>query len=66
MKGVHVSVAQGTNLWIVGMPGSGKTTLGRMLAEGLGYRWLDLDAQIEQVSEGVLRRGSEISGYEGR
>ncbi|GAB5033430.1 shikimate kinase [Nannochloropsis oceanica] len=39
---------QGVNVYLVGMPGSGKTTLGRMLAEGLNYRWMDLDQFIEQ------------------
>ena len=30
------------------MMGSGKTTVGRMLAEGLGaYRWMDLDMFVE-------------------
>jgi shikimate kinase len=52
----------GTNLWIVGMPGSGKTTLGRMLAEGLGYRWLDLDAQIEQMIGKTASRCFEEDG----
>jgi len=41
------------------MPGSGKTTLGRMLAEGLGYRWLDLDVFLEEVSR---RRWSDGGG----
>lgn len=44
-----LSVCQGVNLYLVGMPGTGKTTVGRMLAEGLNYRWLDLDAFIETV-----------------
>lgn len=39
---------QGVNVYLVGMMGSGKTTVGRMLAEGLGaYRWMDLDQFIE-------------------
>lgn len=35
-------------IFLIGMMGSGKTTLGRQLAEELGYTFLDLDACIEQ------------------
>ncbi|MEL6352808.1 MAG: shikimate kinase [Cyanobacteria bacterium J06627_28] len=37
-----------TNLYLVGMMGAGKTTIGRKLANRLGYRFLDTDALIEQ------------------
>ncbi len=37
------------NLYLVGMMGSGKTTVGRLLAERLGYRFFDTDEVIEQV-----------------
>lgn len=41
-------LSQGVNVYLVGMMGSGKTTVGKMLAEGLGaYRWMDLDQFIE-------------------
>lgn len=36
------------NLALVGMPGSGKTTLGREAARMLGKRFVDLDAEIEK------------------
>ena len=36
------------NLVLVGMPGCGKTTLGRAAAELLGRRFVDLDAEIER------------------
>ena len=35
------------NLVLIGMPGSGKTTLGRRLAERTGKRLLDTDAMLE-------------------
>ncbi len=38
------------NLYLVGMMGCGKTTLGRKLAHRLGYRFLDTDALIEQTT----------------
>ena len=34
------------NLVLVGMPGSGKSTLGRMVAASLGKRFIDLDEEI--------------------
>lgn len=41
---------KGVSLYLVGMMGSGKSTVGRLLAEKLGYGFVDLDALIEQVS----------------
>lgn len=37
-----------TNLVLVGMPGSGKSTIGRMLADALYMPLIDLDAEIEK------------------
>jgi shikimate kinase len=36
------------HLVLVGLPGSGKTTVGRLVAEALGRTFLDLDAEIER------------------
>ena len=35
------------NLFLVGLPGSGKSTLGRQLARRLGKRFLDCDTELE-------------------
>ena len=35
---------------LVGLPGSGKSTVARHLAERLGWRWVDLDERIEAVT----------------
>lgn len=37
-----------SNVSLVGMPGSGKSTVGRLLAKRLGKRFVDLDEVIEQ------------------
>ncbi len=39
-------------IYLLGLPGSGKTTLGRTMAESLAVPFVDLDAEIEQ-SEGM-------------
>ncbi len=41
---------KGTSIFLVGMMGSGKSTVGRCLAKKLGYRFIDTDAIIEQVA----------------
>lgn len=41
---------KGVSLFLVGMMGSGKTTVGRLLATDLGYQFFDTDDLIEQLS----------------
>lgn len=41
---------KGTNIYLVGMMGAGKSTLGKILAHTLNYRFADTDAVIEQVT----------------
>jgi shikimate kinase len=51
-----------TNIFMLGMPSSGKSTLGRQLAKELNYDFIDLDKKIE-VSEG--KKINEIFNLEG-
>jgi shikimate kinase len=50
------------NVWLVGMPGSGKSTVGRAVAARLGARFEDADSEIERRAG---RSVAEIFGSEG-
>lgn len=51
-----------TNIVLLGMPGSGKSTVGVLLAKGLGMRFLDTDLLIQEQEGRLL---SEIIAQEG-
>ncbi|MEO1393178.1 MAG: shikimate kinase [Cyanobacteria bacterium J06634_5] len=54
MTTINASFLKKTNLYIVGMMGAGKTTIGRKLSNRLGYRFVDTDALIEQAAGGPI------------
>jgi shikimate kinase len=41
---------RGSNLYLIGMMGAGKTTVGKQLAQALAYRFFDTDRLIEQAT----------------
>jgi shikimate kinase len=47
---------------LVGMPGSGKSTIGRHLARHLGCRFVDSDAEIEREIGGSIRAFFDTQG----
>ncbi|MDY6786376.1 MAG: shikimate kinase [Cyanobacteriota bacterium] len=53
---------QGLNIFLVGMMGSGKSSVGRVLAEKLGYRFFDTDVLIERIAHRPI---AEIFATEG-
>jgi shikimate kinase len=46
-----VSILKGVNLYLIGMMGAGKTTVGRELAKQLSYGFVDADNVIEQATK---------------
>jgi len=52
----------GVNLFLVGMMGAGKTTVGHLLAQRLGYSFLDTDSLISQAAGKSI---SEVFATEG-
>ena len=53
------------NLFLVGLPGAGKSTLGRQLARRLGKRFVDADAELEQRMGVSITTIFEIEGETG-
>jgi shikimate kinase len=56
---------QGVNLYLIGMMGAGKTTLGRVLAQQLEYRFLDTDEAIAAAARQSIPEIFATSGEEG-
>jgi len=50
------------NIILIGMPGSGKTTIGEELAKNIGFKFIDTDRYIERIARKPL---SEIFKEEG-
>jgi shikimate kinase len=49
-------------IFLIGLPGSGKTTLGKELAVLLGLPFIDLDAEIEREAGTTISRIFELHG----
>ncbi len=47
---------KGLSIFLIGMMGTGKTTVGKTLARQLGYRFFDTDVLIERVSNQSIKK----------
>ena len=53
------------NLVLTGFMGTGKSTVGKVLAKKLGYRFIDTDAEIERVEQKSINELFALYGEEG-
>jgi shikimate kinase len=53
---------QGLNIYLIGMMGAGKSTIGKLLAERLEYRFLDTDTTIEQLTHQSITEIFQTAG----
>lgn len=54
--------AQKQNVCLIGMPASGKTTAGKVLAEKLGYEFMDTDVLLETKAGRTIKNIVETDG----
>lgn len=52
------------NIILIGMPGSGKSSVGVVLAKALGYRFLDVDLLIQEREGALLQELLDRDGVE--
>lgn len=50
------------SICLIGMPGSGKSTIGKKLAKQIGYKFIDIDDYIERVEKMTLQQIIEKKG----
>jgi shikimate kinase len=61
---MHSKLVRSPGIYLVGFMGSGKTTIGRLLAEELGWEFADLDEDIEGEQKTTISSIFEARGEE--
>jgi shikimate kinase len=59
---VHNNLKRAPGVYLAGFMGSGKTTVARILADRLGWDFIDLDAEIEAVEHTTISQLFETRG----
>lgn len=49
-------------IWLVGLSGAGKSTIGPLLARRLGYRYVDLDREVEELAGATIPHLFRVGG----
>lgn len=63
--GIPAGLGRGSPVFLVGMMGAGKTTVGRLLAQGLHYTFIDADAELERRAGVRIATMFELEGEAG-
>src|SRR5882724_6449992 len=59
---MHIKLKRTPGIYLVGFMGSGKSTVGRLLADQLGWDFVDLDAEIETREQTTINQIFEVRG----
>ncbi len=59
---MHIKLKRSPGIYIAGFMGSGKSTVGRMLADRLGWDFVDVDEEIERAEQVPISRIFEERG----
>jgi shikimate kinase len=59
---MHIKLKRTPGLYLAGFMGTGKSTVGRLLADNLGWDFVDLDAEIEAREQTTIGQIFEMRG----